>query len=125
MIFYGDSITQGWVGAGLDFWKKYYGQIHAVNNGIGGDVIQNVIWRIRNGEIEELDPKLIVLKIGTNNINYDKDEDIAKGIKQIIDDFHAKLPNTKILLLGILPRGDHMEFQPRIKHINHIEISDL
>jgi len=121
VIFYGDSITEGWKGEGQAVWTEYYGNSHAVNYGIGGDQTQHLVWRINNGEVDGLHPKLVVLKIGTNNLGGNTDEDIAKGIHQIIMDLEKKLPSAKVLLLGILPRGDaNNAFDPRIKHINTI-----
>jgi len=125
VVFFGDSITEGWAGNGKEIWDKYYGSsvdtgVHAVNYGIGGDKTENLIWRIDNGEFTGLMPKLIVLKIGTNNLGSDTDEDIAKGITAVVDDLHNKTSaTTKILLLGVLPRsGDAL--QTRIKNINKI-----
>src|SRR5687767_14628351 len=67
LIFIGDSITQGWEGAGKGVWEKYYGKRNAVNLGIGGDRTQHVLWRLENGNIKGIEPKLAVVMIGTNN----------------------------------------------------------
>jgi lysophospholipase L1-like esterase len=67
-----------------------------------------VLWRITNGELDGISPKLIVLMIGTNNIgqmNDEKSEWAAAGVKKILDTIHEKLPHTKVLLLGVFPRG--------------------
>ncbi len=66
LLFLGDSITQGW--HNNDVWKRFYGARHAANFGIGGDRTQHVLWRIRNGEIDGIHPKVVVLMIGTNNV---------------------------------------------------------
>jgi lysophospholipase L1-like esterase len=105
LIFIGDSITHGWEGDGKDVWKKYYEKRNAVNLGIGGDQTQHVLWRLDNGNIEGISPKLAVIMIGTNNAGGFKPEDTAEGIKAIVEKLRTKLPNTKILLLGIFPRG--------------------
>ena len=105
LIFLGDSITQGWEGAGKDVWAKYYGDRKAMNAGIGGDRTQHVLWRLDNGNIAGIKPKLAVIMIGTNNSGTDSSEDIAAGIKAIVAKLREKLPETKILLLGIFPRG--------------------
>ena len=76
------------------------------NYGIGGDRTEHVLWRILNGEIDGLNPKLVVLKIGTNNLGSAPNMDIANGIRTIVTTLRQRLPNTKILLLAILPRGD-------------------
>jgi beta-glucosidase len=107
LIFLGDSITAGWEGAGKEVWKKYYGDRKAANMGIGGDRTQHVLWRLDNGNIEGISPKLVVLMIGTNNSNGDQftAEQIADGIKAIVGKLRAKLPETKVLLLAVFPRG--------------------
>jgi hypothetical protein len=68
LIFYGDSITAGWDWFAQSIWNQYYGSMHAVNYGILGDRTQHVIWRINNGEVDGLTPKVVVLMIGTNNV---------------------------------------------------------
>jgi lysophospholipase L1-like esterase len=112
LLFIGDSITDYWQrpapSGGKEVWEKYYGNRKAMNAGIGGDRTQHVLWRLENGNIDALHPKLAVVMIGTNNSN-GKDntaEEIADGIKAIIAKLREKLPETKILLLGVFPRGD-------------------
>ena len=105
LLFIGDSITQGWMGAGKDVWQKYYGERKAMNAGIGGDRTQHVLYRLDHGNIDGIKPKLAVIMIGTNNSGTDSSDDIAAGIKAIVEKLRAKLPETKILLLGIFPRG--------------------
>ena len=61
LLFVGDSITEGWGGAGKDVWAKEYAPGKTLNLGIGGDTTQNVLWRLANGEVEGLKPKVIVL----------------------------------------------------------------
>jgi lysophospholipase L1-like esterase len=105
LIFIGDSITEGWEGSGKDVWKKYYGKRNAVNLGIGGDRTQNVLWRLDHGNIDGISPKLAVLMIGTNNAGGNTPEEIAAGVKAIVEKLRAKLPQTKVLVLGIFPRS--------------------
>jgi lysophospholipase L1-like esterase len=123
VIFFGDSITQGWGGEGKEVWAQRYAPLGAVNFGIGGDSTRQVLWRIENGEIEGLSPRLIVLKIGTNNLygdfNAGSDEEIAAGITKIVTTLRQKLPQTKILLLGLLPRQNTW-FSGRTAKINSI-----
>lgn len=107
LIFIGDSITQGWEGEpGKAVWEKFYGSRKAMNAGIGGDRTQHVLWRLDNGNIDGIKPKLAVIMIGTNNSGSDASQDIAAGITAIVEKLQAKLPKTKILLLGIFPRGE-------------------
>jgi beta-glucosidase len=107
LIFIGDSITQAWEGAGKEVWKKYYGGRNAVNLGIGGDRTQHVLWRLDHGNIDGISPKLAVLMIGTNNSNgHDNTaEEIGAGITAIVKQLRQKLPDTKVLILAVFPRG--------------------
>jgi len=108
LLLIGDSITQGWEGAGKDAWEKYYGKRNAVNLGIGGDRTQHVLWRLDNGNVEGIAPKLAVLMIGTNNSNGTDNtaEEIGEGIQAIVKKLRAKLPQTKVLILAVFPRGE-------------------
>lgn len=105
LIFIGDSITQGWEGAGKKVWEEFYGKRNAVNLGIGGDRTQHVLWRLENGNIEGIKPKLAVLMIGTNNSGSNSSEQIAAGVTAIVEKLRKELPETKVLVLGIFPRG--------------------
>lgn len=105
LLFIGDSITDGWRGEGKATWDKFFAPLKAANFGISGDRTENVIWRLRNGELEGIRPKLAVIMIGTNN-GGDSVEDVALGIKTIIADLQQRSPGTRILLLGIFPRSE-------------------
>lgn len=105
LIFIGDSITQGWEGNGKDVWARYYGGRNAMNAGIGGDRTQHVLWRLEHGNIDGISPKLAVVMIGTNNAKPDEPKDTAAGVTAIVRKLQEKLPQTKVLLLAIFPRG--------------------
>jgi lysophospholipase L1-like esterase len=105
LIMIGDSITHGWEGGGGGVWKQYYGNRNAVNLGISGDQTQHVLWRLQNGNIAGISPKLAVIMIGTNNAGGCSVEDTAAGVKAIVDELRTKLPQTKVLLLAIFPRS--------------------
>jgi len=105
LILIGDSITHGWEGKGKNVWEKFYGKRNAVNLGIGGDRTQHIIWRLDNGNVKEISPKVAVVMIGTNNSGNNSPEEIADGLAAITKQLRAKLPKTKVLLLGIFPRG--------------------
>ncbi|HEX3998942.1 MAG TPA: platelet-activating factor acetylhydrolase IB subunit [Pirellulales bacterium] len=126
LLFLGDSITDGWRGRGKEVWAKNYEPLKAANFGIGGDRTQHVLWRLQNGELDGIKPKLAVLMIGTNNLGSNTDEEIVDGIKAIIEELHTKSPETKLLLLGIFPRSMKADdkARARIKHINS-EIAKL
>lgn len=123
VLFLGDSITEGWKWWGQEVWPKYYPQMDAANFGIGGDKTQHVLWRIENGELDGINPKAVVLLIGTNNIGYPADE-ILKADEKIVQEIHDKLPDAKLLILGIFPRGADpadakvAEMRAKIKTVN-------
>ncbi len=108
LLLIGDSITQGWEVAGKDVWAEFYDKRNAVNLGIGGDRTQHVLWRLDHGNVDGISPKLAVLMIGTNNSNFNDNtaEEIGAGIQGIVKKLREKLPNTKVLVLAIFPRGE-------------------
>lgn len=107
LLMIGDSITHGWEGAGKEVWAKYYAPRNAFNIGFSGDRTEQVLWRFDHGEIDGIAPKLAVIMIGTNNTGHRQDppEETAAGIKAIIAQLNKKLPETKVLVLAIFPRG--------------------
>ena len=104
LLFLGDSITEGWTKA-PHIWKTYYDEYQPANFGIGGDLTQHVIWRIENGELDGIQPRVTVLMIGTNNTGGYPAEEILAADKKIVELIRAKIPGTKVLLLAIFPRG--------------------
>ncbi|OXA37575.1 platelet-activating factor acetylhydrolase IB subunit beta [Folsomia candida] len=104
VIFFGDSITEAWDYTGRAVWDARYAPLGAANYGIGADRVEHVLWRIINGEVDNVSPKLCVVKIGTNNIWGNTEFDIARGVAAIVNELRSRLPTTKILLLGVLPR---------------------
>ena|SRR5216684_4301496 len=123
VLFLGDSITDGWRGpAGQESWKKHFEPLHAANFGIGGDRTQHVLWRLQNGELEGIHPKLAVLMIGTNNLGNNTVEQIAEGITAIVHEIHKQQPQIKVLLLGIFPRSQKASdpIRDKIRDINKI-----
>ena len=123
LVFEGDSITDGWRGGnGRDIFAEHYGKpYNALNLGIGGDRTEHLLWRIEHGELDGLSPKAVVLMIGTNNLGARQSvEDTIAGIKCVVKAIHEKLPESKVLLLGVFPRGpksdDH--YRDQIKEVN-------
>lgn len=105
VVFLGDSITQGW--GNNKTWKKHFEPLKAANFGISGDQTGHVLWRITEGaELDGITPKVAVLMIGTNNSGGQSAEQISEGITLIVKTIHKKTPTTKVLLLGVFPRGE-------------------
>ncbi len=112
LVFLGDSITQNWELIGpppwMDFapvWQRLYGARHAVNLGFPGDATSHLLWRITNGELDGIAPKAAVLLIGANNLGrlHWPGADSILGIETVVAETRRRLPNTKLLLLGVLP----------------------
>lgn len=106
ILLVGDSITHGWK-RHPEISKEYFGDQQVVNLGHPADKTENIIWRLLNHEMEAINPQVAIILAGTNNSNNDEYSiaEIAGGVEAIIQVLQAKLPETKILLLGILPRG--------------------
>lgn len=106
LVFLGDSITAGWSWAGADLWKQQFVPLGAVNFGIGGDMTQNVLWRLLHGGIGKLNPKQFVLLIGTNNFGFtgESPEAVARGVEHIIELLRNRFPESGIILMAVFPR---------------------
>ena len=130
VYFEGDSITRRWGATDypelLANWKKNFFGWNAADFGWGGDHTQNILWRLENGELEGVNPKVVVLLAGTNNVDNtsahgDADvraDDITRGLQAIVRVIHAKAPAATIIVMGVFPRNDNMSFMPVIDRIN-------
>jgi lysophospholipase L1-like esterase len=116
VIFLGDSITHGW--EGQKAWQEHFGSFKPVNLGIGGDQTGHVLWRITEGhEIDQLKPKAAVIMIGTNNTGGHSAQQIAGGIKAIVEELKRQKPDIKILVLGVFPRGSGGDAERTLEQI--------
>ena len=120
LLWVGDSITDWWAKAGVEVWKANFASLNPANFGIAGDTTQGVLWRMQNGELEGFKAKLIVLMLGTNNINRNPVDDIVDGDRLIVEEFRKRQPQAKVLVLGVFPRGADANTPMRttIKEIN-------
>jgi lysophospholipase L1-like esterase len=133
IYFEGDSITRRW--GALDYpdllanWKQNFLGWNAADFGWGADRTQNILWRLENGELDGVNPKIVVLLAGTNNVGDltsagqapAKAEDIMRGLQAIVHVIQEKAPAATIILMGIFPRNDHSDkiaFMPLIGRIN-------
>ena len=110
--FIGDSITQFWESNGKAVWQEVYGARKCINLGVGGDHTEHILWRFENGQLDGIKAKVAVVMIGTNNSNKNKDgtdtytdSDILEGVTAVVNEIRRRQPDTKIILLGIFPRG--------------------
>lgn len=106
LVFIGDSITQGWEESGKPVWDEFYGTRKALNLGFSADRTEHVLWRLLNGELENVNPRAFVLMIGTNNTGQRQDDPAktASGVRCILDLLRDRKPDTKIVLLSVFPR---------------------
>jgi lysophospholipase L1-like esterase len=132
VYFEGDSITRRWgtsdeqYKAFLANWRQNFFGWNAADFGWGGDTTQNILWRLNNGELDGVNPKIIVLMAGTNNVGNKSPQDaddprvaeVTRGIKAILDLCRRKAPKATIILMGITPRNDNVAVMPIINRIN-------
>ena len=113
IAFIGDSITEGWENRGRSVWLRNYASRKCLNLGVGGDRTEHVLWRFENGQLDGIKPKVAVLLIGTNNSNKDEysESEILEGIQAVVKQIRSRLPESKILLLGIFPRRSTFNVQ--------------
>jgi enterochelin esterase family protein len=115
VVLLGDSITHGWEKSGKPVFDKSFQGLNVLNLGFSGDRTEHVLWRLRHGAVEGISPKVVLMLIGTNNTGHRKEpaEETAAGIKGIIDELRARLPETKILVQAIFPRDQSPEGEYR------------
>jgi len=116
LLWIGDSITHNWENQGKPVWEKYYGNRKAFNLGFSGDRTEHVLWRFRNDTLSCISPKLAIVMIGTNNTGHRKDPAVetAAGVEAIVQSLRWRLPDTKIMLLAIFPRGANKKDELRM-----------
>lgn len=112
LVFIGDSITQMFGGEphdrgqpGKDVWEKFYAKRSVANLGFGYDYLENTLWRLRHGELDGAKAKVVVMHIGTNNLDKNSPEEIAAGVRALLDEIQKRQPQSHILLMAIFPRG--------------------
>jgi len=112
LVFIGDSITQMFGGEphdrsqpGKDVWEKFYAKRNVANLGFGYDYLENTLWRFRHGELDGAKAKVVVLHIGTNNAGKNTPEEIAAGVRALLDEIHQRQPQAHVILMAIFPRG--------------------
>jgi beta-glucosidase len=124
LLMLGDSITQGWEGQGAEVWQQYYQVRNGFNLGFGGDRTEHVLWRLRHGAVDNIEPKLVILMIGTNNTGHRMDPAsyTAEGIAMIVGELRERLPKSTILLLAIFPHhaSPYNDMRERNEEINQL-----
>lgn len=110
VVFLGDSITQGWEGAGRALWERDFAPLGALNLGVSGDRTEHVLWRLQEAPIARLKPKAVVILIGTNNLGHGSSnaEQTLEGIRAVVARVREQAPAARVLLLEIFPRGERI-----------------
>ncbi|XP_023689229.1 platelet-activating factor acetylhydrolase IB subunit alpha2 [Paramormyrops kingsleyae] len=103
VLFVGDSMVQ--LMQQYEVWRELFSPLHALNFGVAGDTTCNVLWRLQNGELQNIRPKVVVVWVGTNNYEHTA-EQVAGGILSIVHLLITQFPQAKIVVLGLLPRGE-------------------
>ncbi|KAJ8388826.1 hypothetical protein AAFF_G00125820 [Aldrovandia affinis] len=118
VLFVGDSLVQ--LLHQFEVWRELFSPLHALNFGVGGDATQHVLWRLSNGELDHINPKVVVLWVGTNNHDHTP-EQICGGITAIVRLINSKLPCARTLILGVLPRGKSPNpLREKNDQVNHL-----
>lgn len=121
LVLIGNSITHFWGGMppgpgfGKDSWDKYFSKYEPLNLGFGWDRIENALWRVRHDELRGISPSYIVVMLGVNNLALNSDEEIIKGMKNLMQSIRARQPQAALLLMGILPCRDR---EDRVSELN-------
>ena len=122
VLFVGDSITEGWEWGDGEHWKKCFVPLHAANFGIGGDTTQNLLWRLDNGDVGVLQPKVVVALIGTNNLGRENATaaEAARGVEAVVRKLRSAFPDARVVLHGIFPcdYSPKAEVRQRVKDVN-------
>jgi lysophospholipase L1-like esterase len=106
LLFIGDSLTEHWLVEGKEVWNTEFGAWRPGNFGLSGDTTYGVLWRLKQNEISGLHPKVVVVLIGTNDLSVGRGtEATAKAIGKVVETIKMQLPDTTVLLLGLLPRS--------------------
>jgi lysophospholipase L1-like esterase len=112
LVFIGDSITQMFGGEphdrgqpGKDVWERFYAKRNAANLGFGYDYLENTLWRLRHGELDGARARVVVMHIGTNNAGKNTPEEIAAGVRALLEEIQQRQPQAQVILMGIFPRG--------------------
>lgn len=121
LLFVGDSITEGWADH-PELWEATFGRFRPANLGIGGDTTENLLWRLGDLPAGELDPRAVVLLIGTNDFGLegDRPEEVFRGVATVVDKLRDRFPRARILLLAIFP----VDQDPESEHRRAVEAAN-
>lgn len=108
VLFVGDSLTEWWLLYGIASWKADFAPLGAYDDGVAGDTTSNVLYRLDSGSLTGIDPRVVVVEVGTNNIGLldQPATEVAAGITAVVETLHSRLPGARILLEDVYPRDN-------------------
>ncbi len=124
----GDSITRRWGATDypklLAHWNQTYHGWNAANFGWGGDRVENILWRLENGELDGVTPKVFSVQAGTNNLPWTghadatKVDEVVSGIESVVKTLQRHSPDATVILTALFPRPQNPNVQDTIAQIN-------
>ncbi len=124
LCFLGDSLTAFWPATAPKVWRSEFGKLQVINAGLSGDTTQNILYRVQNGNFHSLQPRVIVLMAGINNLGLDPAVNpaaVARGVAKIVHTLREKSPSSKILVLSLLPSAEAANpIRQRIRQTNDL-----
>lgn len=128
VYFVGDSITRRWGATDypqlLAHWREHFLGWNAGNFGWGGDSTQHILWRLQNGELKGVRPKVFVVLAGTNNLSglrsIDEVDAVARGAMEIVKTCRQAAPDATIVLMGVFPRQDILDAAAKVERLNRL-----
>jgi cephalosporin-C deacetylase len=132
VYFAGDSITRRWGATDEQYkdllanWRANFNGWNAANFGWGADKTQHILWRLQNGELDGVNPKVVVLMAGTNNVGRatplgdveERATDVARGVAAVVREIRKRAPDATVVITGITPRNDNIAVSPVINRAN-------
>jgi cephalosporin-C deacetylase len=132
VYFAGDSITRRWGTSDAQYqefllnWRRNFTGWNAANFGWGGDKTQHILWRLRNGELDGVHPKIVVLMAGTNNVGKasplgnasERAAEVVRGVRAVVGEIRRRAPDATVIVTGITPRNDNIAVMPVINEAN-------
>ncbi|MCF6313271.1 MAG: GDSL-type esterase/lipase family protein [Verrucomicrobiales bacterium] len=123
ICFVGDSLTEFWNAQGDPIWQLEFHDKRVANLGLAADRVENILWRLKNGGLAKIKPKIFVVMLGTNNLSKqspDSPDEVARGVAEVLKLIRSKLPQSRVLLLSILPNG----YDPRSKLRKSVRVTN-
>lgn len=121
-LFFGDSLVENFaIGVGAGAWREQMAPRGVLDAGISADRTENLLWRLDHGNLDGPPPDAVVLLIGTNDLSAGRSpNETAAGVRAVLLNLRERLPQARILLLGLWPRGEAADspFRAKLGEVN-------